>query len=436
MTSRRDAAPAALVEDAGPALLRTAVLLTGDRRAGEDLVLGALLRARRRWPAFVRSADPPAALRELLVDVHLGRRRGAAAQVVADVPDPLPDGRAEELRTALQALEPRVRTALVLRHADDLPEEQVARLVGGPVGAVRDDLARGRAALAAAGADGGAALTARLHALAGELTWPDPTVSPDAVAAAYRRQRRARAGVLVAAALVAGVLLAGGPAAVRSLTTASGEATAVSPDDQAASRGAVEELVVEPRLEAAVARLGAPLTLTSPAEWDRRLPGGRADEEAPEDDDGCPPLADRLTAALGVPMDHRAGALPRGPVGCTWSPGPVRLSEGGPYDYAQVVGVGFVADPDGTAIDRLRTALLPGAARRDEPCLAADVPGGGALIGCTGTGGLSTTPLVLAVPDARGAGLWVLSASVQHGAGRSAAEVLAVLVEAVRTVYG
>ncbi|MGY1672910.1 sigma factor-like helix-turn-helix DNA-binding protein [Geodermatophilus sp. SYSU D00710] len=414
MTARRDAAMAGLVEDAGPALLRTAVLLTGDRRAGEDLVLGALLRARRRW---------------------------TAAQVVADVPDPLPDGRAEELRTALEALEPRVRTALVLRHADDLPEEQVARLVGGPVGTVRDDLARGRAALAAAGADGGAALTARLHALAGELTWPDPTVSPDAVAAAYHRQRRARAGVLVAAALVAGALVAGalvagGPAAVRSLTTASGGATAASPDGPAASRGAVEELVVEPRLEAAVARLGAPLTLTSPAEWDRWLPGGRPVDAAPEDGDGCPPLAERLTAALGVPMDHRAGELPRGPVGCTWGPGPVRLSEGGPYDYAQVVGVGFVADPDGTAIDRLRTALLPGDVGRDEPCLAADVPGGGALIGCTGTGGLSTTPLVLAVPDARGAGVWVLSASVQHGAGRSAAEVLAVLVEAVRTVYG
>ncbi len=433
MTAPRDAELAALVRDAGPALLRTAVLLTGTRQAGEDLVHAALVRTRSRCPA---TGDRTAAARQALVDLHLGRRRGpAGGQVVEDAPDPLADERAEELRTALLELEPRVRTALVLRHADGLDEEEVARLVRGPAGAVRDDLARARAAPGVPGDDGGHDLTARLHDLADELTWPDPTVSPDAVTDGYRRRRRTRAAAVVGGALLAAVVAVGAPAAVRSVTASPGEAAddRGSPAADRAVPAAADDLIVRPRLEAAVVELATPLTLSSPAEWDRWLPAGRP---ARDDEGTCPPLADRLTADLGVPMTYRAGSLPRGPVGCAWVPGPRPLSEGGPYDDAQVVGVGFVADEDGTAIERLRTEVLPAAVRRDTPCLAADVPGGGALIGCTGPGGSSGTPLVLAVPDARGAGVWVLSATAEHGAGRSAAEVLAVLVEALRPVYG
>ncbi|SNS88009.1 DNA-directed RNA polymerase specialized sigma subunit, sigma24 family [Geodermatophilus saharensis] len=428
MTARRDAELAALVRDAGPALMRTAVLLTGSRQAGEDLASAALVRAVGGWRA---AADPATAARQALVDLALGRRRGPAdGQVVADVPGPLADPRAEELRTALLRLEPAVRAALVLRHADGLGEAEVARLVRSPADAVRDDLAGGRAALGASGEDGGSGLSARLHDLADELTWPESAVSPDAVADGYRRRRRARAAAVAVGALLAAVLAAGVPAAVRSVTAAPGEREgpvadrAVPPED---------EPVVQPRLEAAVLTLAAPLTLTSPAEWDRWLPGGRP---ARDDEGSCPPLADPLTARLGVPMGYGGGALPRGPVGCTWVPEPRSLSEGGPYDDAQLVGVGFLADEDGTAIERLRTEVLPAAAHRDSPCLAADVPGGGALIGCTGPGGSTATPLVLAVPDARGAGVWVLSAAAQHEAPRSSAEVLAVLVETLLPVYG
>ena len=42
--------------DAASRLLRTAVLLTGDRRAGEELVVDVLARARGRWRT-PRTAD-------------------------------------------------------------------------------------------------------------------------------------------------------------------------------------------------------------------------------------------------------------------------------------------------------------------------------------------------------------------------------------------
>ncbi len=431
------------VRDRAPGLLRTAVLLTADRQAGEELVVAALVRARGRWRTVRGGDDPPAAVRGMLVDRHLGRRPLlGGGQVLEDRTGA--DGRTGALREALLRLDPVERTALVLRHHDGLDEEEIARLLHRPAGAVRDDLARALAALPVRGDD----VEEELGALAGELTWPDPTVPPEAVTDRHRGQRRSRAGLAAAGLLLVAALAAGVPAAVGSPDAPPGEAAAAATPPgvvgqqpaEVVSAAEAEEArrAAQPRLEAAVAGLGAPLVLTSPAEWDQWLPDGRPAQgtTGQEDEDTCPPLAGRLTADLGVPMSYWTGALPRGPVGCTWVPDPVPLSEGGPYDYAQVVSVGFVEDGDGTTIEQLRTALLPGAGRGAVPCPAADVPGGGALISCVGPTGGYETPLVLAVPDARGAGVWILSATVQWGAERSTAEVLAVLVEAVRPVYG
>jgi hypothetical protein len=423
------------VTDAASRLLRTAVLLTGDRRAGEELVVDVLARARGRWRTPRTAEGPADVLRAALVERHL--RRGDPG-AVADLGGA--GGRTAALREALLHLDTAERAALVLRCHDGLAEEEVARLLRRTAGAVRDDLARARAALPA----GGHGVGEELAALADELTWPDPTVPPEAVAVRRRRQRRARTGIAGAAVVLAGLLGVGVPAATGWLgpppvEAGAGDPTA-APTTRTPTAGEAEEARQAARstLEDAAAVLGAPPALTSPAEWDQWLPEGRPAQSLTgrADEDTCPPLADRLSADLGIPMGYWTGALPRGALGCTWVPRPVPMSVGGPYDYAQVVSVGFVADGDGTAIGELRTALLPGAGRGVVPCPAVDVPGGGALISCTGPAGGYEAPLVLAVPDARGAGVWVLSATVEEGAERSTAEVLAVLAGALRPVYG
>ena len=140
----------------GPRLLRTAVLLTGDRGRGEDLLQTALARAYGRWGTVRRADDPVAYVRTMLVNGHLSwlRRLSNTEQVVEWFPDS-PDrvdlqalhAEADELRTALRELSPRVRTAVVLRYLDDLTEADTARLMGCSVSTVGKHVARGLAVL-------------------------------------------------------------------------------------------------------------------------------------------------------------------------------------------------------------------------------------------------------------------------------------------------
>jgi RNA polymerase sigma-70 factor (sigma-E family) len=140
----------------GPRLLRTAVLLTGDRGRGEDLLQTALARAYGRWDAVAGADDPVAYVRKMLVNGHLSwlRRLSNTEQVVEQLPDigswenlQAAHAEADELRTALRELSPRVRTAVVLRYLDDLTEADTARLMGCSVSTVGKHTARGLAVL-------------------------------------------------------------------------------------------------------------------------------------------------------------------------------------------------------------------------------------------------------------------------------------------------
>ncbi|MFC6344371.1 sigma factor, partial [Nocardioides hankookensis] len=68
------------------ALLRTAVLLTGDRQRAEDLVQEALTQVALRWR---RLADehPDAYARQVIVRRNISWWRKHRREVVADVPD-------------------------------------------------------------------------------------------------------------------------------------------------------------------------------------------------------------------------------------------------------------------------------------------------------------------------------------------------------------
>ena len=68
MARERDDGFTDFVHECGPRLLRTAVLLTGNRHSGEDLVQTALARAYGRWSTVRAADDPVAYARRVMVE--------------------------------------------------------------------------------------------------------------------------------------------------------------------------------------------------------------------------------------------------------------------------------------------------------------------------------------------------------------------------------
>src|SRR3954469_11017067 len=104
------------------ALLRLAVLLTGDRGHAEDLVQTALMACYRHWPRITREGTPSAYVRRALVTTQISwrRRLSSTEQVMEQLPERLTVSAQEyeddELRDALRDLPPRMRAAVVLRY--------------------------------------------------------------------------------------------------------------------------------------------------------------------------------------------------------------------------------------------------------------------------------------------------------------------------------
>ncbi|GII63378.1 RNA polymerase sigma factor [Sphaerisporangium krabiense] len=131
------------------ALQRTAYLLTGDHGRAEDLLQIALVRAHRRWS---RIEDPELYVRRVVINLNVAwwRRRRVPEQLTDRVPEPGASGDPhagldlrEELWTAVLRLPPRMRAVLVLRYFEDLPEAEVARVLGCSPGTVKSQTSRG-----------------------------------------------------------------------------------------------------------------------------------------------------------------------------------------------------------------------------------------------------------------------------------------------------
>jgi RNA polymerase sigma-70 factor (sigma-E family) len=143
-----DRAYVAFVESAWSRHLRLAVLLTGDRWLGEDLLQDTLVNIYARWRRLAQHDDLHAYLRRALVNNNTSMwRRRRRERLVAEVPDrAVPPGGGHpdsaELRAALLTLSPKQRAVVVLRHYEDLPEREVARLLGCTVGTVKSMHAR------------------------------------------------------------------------------------------------------------------------------------------------------------------------------------------------------------------------------------------------------------------------------------------------------
>lgn len=143
-------------------LFRTAFLLCGDRHAAEDLLQQTLERSYVAWHRVSRADEPDAYVRRIMINEHARRfRRTVREALVTEVPEPRPSGAAEwaetrsALMTALAALPPRQRQAVVLRYWEDLSETQTAAAMGCSVGTVKSQASRGIARLRLAPSLGG-----------------------------------------------------------------------------------------------------------------------------------------------------------------------------------------------------------------------------------------------------------------------------------------
>jgi RNA polymerase sigma-70 factor (sigma-E family) len=142
-----------LVAERGSALLAAAVLLTGSRVAGEDLLQVALERLMRNWSRV--QGDKEGYLRRTLyhLAVDRWRLRRRRPEVLTEIEPPGQADGAEALHLrqalikALAMLPPRQRAVLVLRYWEQFSESEAAELLGCSVGTVKSTASRGLARL-------------------------------------------------------------------------------------------------------------------------------------------------------------------------------------------------------------------------------------------------------------------------------------------------
>lgn len=132
------------------ALVRAAYLVCGDHHAAQDLVQGALAKLAARWEQ-VRDGSPEAYVRRIVYrDAISAWRRtrrespydAGPPELVrlagADDRDPAQEWVAgADVRAALAELPPRQRAVVVLRYYEDLPEAQIAEVLGISQGTVK-----------------------------------------------------------------------------------------------------------------------------------------------------------------------------------------------------------------------------------------------------------------------------------------------------------
>ncbi len=142
------------VASASPRLLKAAWFLCGDPHRAEDLVQAALEKVYLRW-GRLRDDEPLAYARRCLFTQQADEGRRRRREVLTDTPpersaaagDP---GATDEVVALLRTLPTRERQVVVMRYYADLPETEVAELLGVSVGTVKSCGSRGLARLRAA----------------------------------------------------------------------------------------------------------------------------------------------------------------------------------------------------------------------------------------------------------------------------------------------
>jgi len=143
------------------ALLRYATVVTCDSFLAEDITQDVLVRAQARWERIGAVDAPERYVKRMILNEFLSWRRRRAARVVplareqldllaAPTADPAAacDERDAVLRL-VAALPPRQRAAVALRFYEDLPDDEIADLLGCRTVTVRSLISRALAALRA-----------------------------------------------------------------------------------------------------------------------------------------------------------------------------------------------------------------------------------------------------------------------------------------------
>jgi RNA polymerase sigma-70 factor (sigma-E family) len=140
------------VNGRGPALQRTAYLLTGDWGLAEDLLQTALAKSYLAWDS-IRHGDPEGYVRKVLANTHATwwRRRWRGETPTSHLPDSAAPEHGHEdrlaLAEALARLPRRQRAVVVLRFHEDMTEAAVAKALGISVGTVKSQTAKALAKL-------------------------------------------------------------------------------------------------------------------------------------------------------------------------------------------------------------------------------------------------------------------------------------------------
>ncbi len=143
-----------LVEDHGPALYRTAYRLVGDRHDAEDIVqetYRSAWKSRRSFePGCGERAWLASILRRRVVDRWRRQRQATILSgdcqpdVAADPDDPLRNDYTDLMQRALDCLPRELRESLLLVVVGELTHQEVADLLGIPLGTVLSRVSRGR----------------------------------------------------------------------------------------------------------------------------------------------------------------------------------------------------------------------------------------------------------------------------------------------------
>lgn len=141
-------------------LLRTATLLTGERAAAEDLLQTALAKTYLSWGRLRHRGAVDAYCRRVMVTTYAAwwRRRWRGEVPTGDLPEKPVAGGLDSveirlpLTAALARLPKRMRAVVVLRYVDDLPDAEIAAVLGCSAGTVRSQATRALAKLRADGA--------------------------------------------------------------------------------------------------------------------------------------------------------------------------------------------------------------------------------------------------------------------------------------------
>ncbi|WP_203859377.1 SigE family RNA polymerase sigma factor [Plantactinospora mayteni] len=142
------------------ALLRYAVMLTGDPHLAQDLVQETMVRVQLNWRRVDRADAPERYVRRMLTNQYLDWQRGSwvrrvllraepdeALAVRVDHAEATADR--DQVWSWLSRLPRRQRAALVLRYYEDLPDAEIAEVLGCAVGTVRSAISRALATLRA-----------------------------------------------------------------------------------------------------------------------------------------------------------------------------------------------------------------------------------------------------------------------------------------------